>query len=123
MLEAEKQKLQRYVNQIAQLQTEKKDKDDEINEAVAQAAEACGKDKKTIKALANDARSNEMERAARRIQEEELDACRLALGFLANLPLGEAATAAVAANGKVDGKKPGKRSGPKPTHETGTEAH
>jgi len=123
MMLSDKTKLKQAINQIAQLQTEKKSKDDEINEAVALAAEKFELNKRTIKALAKDTRSNEMERAERRLQEEELDQCRAALGLLADLPLGEAAVAEVAAstkNGKARGKQGRKPTTIHATHEGGT---
>lgn len=91
MTKDEKKRLQSYIDRIAQLRTNKKELDDEINELVAEANEQTGINKRVIKQLAKERNWSEVERGENQLIEESLDECRHALGMLLDTPLGEAA--------------------------------
>jgi hypothetical protein len=76
---------QKAINaQIQELKWEAKDLADS-------AWDKCGVRPKVIRQLAKEAAWDEVQRAAQRQHEESLDACRAALGLLADTPLGQAA--------------------------------
>lgn len=89
----EKKHLDSATERIATLFREKKEIDDEIAEIVAECAEKTGLRKGNIRKAARERNMDELERADKRLVEEELDQIRSALGILADTPLGEAAEA------------------------------
>lgn len=90
----EKKDLDSATERIAALMNDKKEIDDEIAEIVAECAEKTGLRKGNIRKAARERNMDDLERADRRLVEEEMDQIRHALGILADLPLGEAAVEA-----------------------------
>jgi hypothetical protein len=70
-------------SQIKTLKFEQKELEDS-------AWEKCGKSAKAIKQLSKESAWDAVKREKHRQLEEEIDAARVALGFLADLPLGQA---------------------------------
>jgi hypothetical protein len=90
----DKKKLNAATAQIAKLYLEKKDIDDQIAEIVATTAEKLNYGKRNIRNAAKELNLTDVQRADKRLQEEELDQIRNALGILADTPLGQAAVPA-----------------------------
>jgi hypothetical protein len=82
--------LTKIVERVRKLNAEIKEARFEIKELADSAWEKCGYSAKAVKALAKESAWNEVEREARRQLEEEIDKGRVALGFLADTPLGQA---------------------------------
>lgn len=91
MNQDDKAKLKAVCEYVAGRLKEKKEIDDDIAEHIADAAEKLQLRKGNIRKAAKEMLLDELERADRRLNEEELDQIRLALGILADTPLGESA--------------------------------
>lgn len=96
----DKKKLTNFVGLASSRLAQIKELQDEIKELCADAEEAIGVKSKVLRQLAKERNWNDAERAEQQRLEADLDVCRLALGMLADTPLGEAA------QGKVKAKKP-----------------
>lgn len=93
---ADKVNLDSIVSRVADLEMQKKEIGEEIQELCKQAKDDLGRSAKVIKQLAKEKNWNEIERMEQRLLEDELDECRGALGLLADTPLGEHAQARAA---------------------------
>ena len=93
----EKKRLAHIVKEVARLEASRKELADEIKEFLAVAKVELGRDAQVIKQLAKEINLDDLERSAQLLLEQELDECRVALGFMADLPLGKAAQERVAA--------------------------
>lgn len=91
MNQEDRKKLAAATAQVAKLLNDKKEIDDDIAEIVATTAENLGIRKGNIRKAAKELNMDDLERADRRLQEEEMDQIRSALGILADTPLGDAA--------------------------------
>jgi hypothetical protein len=100
----EKKKLSSIVDEVAGMLSGIKDTQEQIKELCVAAAEKCNVQAKVVKHLAKEKNFNEEERLKQRQYEEEVDSCRVALGLLADTPLGEHAQATTCKKAKT--KKP-----------------
>jgi len=94
MLAEEKSKLSKIVNRAVEINAKVQALKWELKELADSAWKACGVKAKTIKQLAKEAAWDDVQRDEQRLLEEKLDECRLALGMLKDLPLGQAAAEA-----------------------------
>jgi hypothetical protein len=85
-----KKKLVHIVERVARLNADIKAARFEQKELCDSAWEQCEVKPKVIKQLARESAWNEVERHAQKQHEEAMDECRLALGLLADTPLGQA---------------------------------
>jgi len=125
MTPQEKQHLTRIVNDYARMNAEIQALKWDQKELAESAWDKAGVKPNVVKQLAKESAWDNVRREEQRQLEESLDECRAALGMLADLPLGQAATqprasgraaanghANGAANGKVDAKRgPGRPRG------------
>jgi hypothetical protein len=129
MTPQEKQHLTRIVERTKAINAQVQELKWEAKELADSAWDKCGVKPKVVKQLAKEAAWDQVQREERRQFEESLDQCRTALGLLADLPLGQAATAAHAnghangANGTAEAKRgPGRprgsRNKPKPRNQS-----
>jgi uncharacterized protein (UPF0335 family) len=111
-------KLTKLVERIRKLNIEIKEAKMEIEEIASSAWEQCGYSGKAVKHLAKEAAWDAVERERRKQLEEEIDKGRVALGFLADTPLGQAELARAenerraAANGTAAPMRRGRRRPP-----------
>jgi hypothetical protein len=106
----EKQQLTRIVERTKAINAQVQELKWEAKEIAESAWDKCGVKPKVVKQLAKEAAWDQVQREERRQFEESLDECRAALGLLADLPLGQAATASHA-NGRATGKANGHANG------------
>ena len=88
MMQNEKAKLLHIVKSHSELATKIKELKFEQKELEDSAFEACGSSAKAVKQLSKESLWDEVKRAKQTQLEEEIDAGRLALGMLADTPLG-----------------------------------
>jgi len=106
MNQDDKAKLKAVCEYVAEQFKKKKEIDDDVAEHIADAAEKLGLRKGNIRKAAKELLMDELERADRRLNEEELDQVRAALGILADTPLGESAVSAATTSKPKRGRKP-----------------
>jgi len=91
MTKDEKKKLTHHLERIQALTEEKKALEGDIKEHIEAASEETGLTKVVVKQLAKEWAMSRLEREAQRLHEEEMDKLRVAIGMLADTPLGMAA--------------------------------
>ncbi len=87
----QKEKLTYIVETVASYEREKKEINERIKEICAEAEEKHQLHPKTVKRLAKEHNMDEAEREEQRVIEHQIEECRLALGWLADTPLGASA--------------------------------
>lgn len=83
-------KLTKIVERLRSINAEVKDLKMEAKEVEDSAWEACGYSAKAVRKLAKEAAYNAVDRERQKQLEEEIERGRVALGFLSDLPLGQA---------------------------------
>lgn len=91
----QRKQLSGFVDEIAKMEASKKEIADDIKAGLQAVADKLGISKTVIKRVVKERTMTAAERQAQIDLEEELDACRNALGDLKDTPLGRAAEARV----------------------------
>jgi hypothetical protein len=115
MTPQEKQHLTRIIERHKAINAEVQALKWEAKELAESAWDKCGVRPKVVKQLAKEAAWDVVQREEQRQHEESLDACRAALGLLADTPLGQAAQAdhvTREAEAPANGSSNGTRRGP-----------
>lgn len=87
-----RKRLEPIVERLAEIREEKKQLSEEEKELIDAAQVDCNVQPKVTRQLAKEKGWNDVERMRQKQLEEELDDARVALGLLADTPLGEHAT-------------------------------
>lgn len=101
MNQQERQALNDFAQRVANLERQKKEIADDIKDICEECKGQTGTRPKVLKQLAKELNWTQVERMDQHMLEEELDACRSALGLLADTPLGEAAQDKTRRRGRI----------------------